>query len=118
MPFLRQGKKTLGQKHQLARQHRQFAGARAEQRAFDADEVADVEQLVQLEVAFGKLILLRVDLKLSLAIRKRKEACFSKRTIRENTSGNTNFDLVVLQFFGVFSAKLLRLPRPGCACIW
>ena len=62
VPFLGQRKKAFREKHEFGCKDSQFAGTRAEQRSFDADEVADIEQLVELEVSFRKLILLRVGL--------------------------------------------------------
>ena len=46
VPFLRQRQETLGQKCQLARKHRQFAGLRAKQRSFNTDEVTNIKQFV------------------------------------------------------------------------
>src|SRR5581483_5123328 len=78
MPLLRQRQKTLREKHQLCRQHGQFAGACAKQIALNSNEIADVEEFVQLEVPLGKLILFRVHLQLAFAIRKRDEAGLSE----------------------------------------
>ena len=75
--------------------------------AFDADEVADVEQLVQLEVAIRKLILLGINLKLAFAVRQRDEAGFSKRPIRQNAAGDTHLVFAVFQLFGGFLGELL-----------
>src|SRR5437867_9680333 len=68
MPLLRQRQETLGQKCQLARKHSQLARFRAKQHSFDADEVADIEQFVQLKIAFGQAIFLYVRLKLAFAV--------------------------------------------------
>ena len=42
--------------------HAQLAGAGAEQIAFDADDVAQIEQLVETIVALGNRVLAHVDL--------------------------------------------------------
>ena len=115
VPFFRQRKKALREKHEFGRQYRQFAGPRAEQRSFDADEVADIEQLVQLEVAFRKLILLCVYLQLAFAVRQRDESGLSKRTIRENPARNTNLVLVVFQFF---ARSFRRTVSTTSASVW
>ena len=52
----------LGEEVELLDVHAELAGAGAEQVALDADDVADVEQLVELEFALGDVILAHVDL--------------------------------------------------------
>src|SRR5262245_13059296 len=46
MPFFRQRQEALRQKHQFIREYRQFARAGTKQCSFDANKVADIEQLV------------------------------------------------------------------------
>src|SRR5438093_5110271 len=107
VPFLRQRQETFRQKRDLACQHGQLARARAKQRAFDSDEIADIEQFVQLKVPIRKQVLPRVNLKLALAIRKRDESGLAERTIREDPPGNADLDFAMLQVFGGFLRELL-----------
>ena len=62
VPFLGHGEQRLGQILQPFRVHAQLAGARAEQVAFHADDVADIEELEDGEIALGHGIFLDVDL--------------------------------------------------------
>src|SRR4051812_43907842 len=111
MPLLRQRKKTLCKKGHLRRQHRQLPRTGPKQSAFDADEIADIEQLVQLEIALRQLILLRVNLKLAFAIRQRQESGFPEWTIRQYPSRNPNLLLVVLQILSRFVRILFDYVR-------
>src|SRR5205823_9170613 len=69
VPLLRQRQKTFREENQLVCHHRQFARARAEQGSFNANEVTDIEQLVQLKITVGKLVFFRVNLQLAFSIR-------------------------------------------------
>ena len=51
VPLLRHGEQRLREELQLLRVDAQLAGARAEQVALHADDVADIHQLEELEVA-------------------------------------------------------------------
>src|SRR2546427_6067750 len=56
VPLFRKRQIRLGKEHQLARKNRQFSGLRSKQCAFDSDEVANIDQLVKVEIAFRKLV--------------------------------------------------------------
>ena len=62
VPLLGHGEQRLGEELELLDVHAQLAGARAEQVAFHADDVADIEQLEELEIALADRVLLDVDL--------------------------------------------------------
>src|SRR5439155_17116541 len=68
VPLLGQRQKAFRKKCEFVRQHSEFAGTRAEQCSFHADEIANIKQLVELEVAFRKLIHFRVGLQLTFAV--------------------------------------------------
>src|SRR5215813_193382 len=106
MPFLGQRQKAFRQESQFVSEHREFACTRAKQRTFDTDDVADIEKLVQLEVAIRKLVFLRVDLELALAVRQRNKSCFSERPVRQDPSRNAHLLFVVLEFFSGLLAEL------------
>ena len=72
----------LGEERELLRVHAQLAGARAEQIAFDADDVAHIENLVERVVALGDGVLADVDLEpLARCIRCMKPALPMRRTV-------------------------------------
>ena len=62
VPLLGHGEQRLREELELLRVHAQLAGARAEQVAFHADDVADIDQLEQLVIALADRVLLDVDL--------------------------------------------------------
>src|SRR5688572_2374338 len=102
MPFLGQWEKALRQKGQFPRENRELTGARAKQCPFHANEIADVEQLVKLEVSFGKLILLCVHLEFRTRVRKGKESGLAKRPISQNAARDTDLHRVVLEVLARF----------------
>src|SRR5678816_2703425 len=107
MPFLGQWEEALGKKRHLLRKYGQFAGARSEQVSVNADEVANVEQLVKLEITFGKLVFLRIDLKLRSGIRKAQESGLAEGTTREDAPRHADFYGVVLQVLSGFVCDCL-----------
>src|ERR1019366_4871684 len=73
VPFLGHGEQRLGKELQLLRVYAQLAGARAEQVAIHAHDVADVEHLEKLEIAFAHRVLLDVDLQALSALLQVRE---------------------------------------------
>jgi hypothetical protein len=73
MPFLGHGEQRLREVLQMFDVHAQFAGAGAEQVAFHADDVAQIDQLVDGEIALGKGVLLDVDLQALAILRQMRE---------------------------------------------
>jgi len=57
--------------------HAELAGARAEKVAFDAHDVADIEQLIELEIALADSILAHVNLQALAPLGEVKESGFS-----------------------------------------
>ena len=64
VPFLGQRDEALGEELEARRPDRQLVGLGAEQVPFDADEVAEIEQLEEREVALAQRVLADVDLDL------------------------------------------------------
>src|SRR5688572_24145135 len=103
VPFLREWKETLGEKREFTGQNRQFTGARAKERPLDANEVTDVEQLIQLEVTFGNLILLGINLNFRTGIGQGEKPRLTERPIGQNSAGYTNLYRVMFEFFRRFA---------------
>jgi hypothetical protein len=68
MPLLGQRQQTLGEELQLRRPDRQLVGPRAKQAPLDANPVAEIEQLEDLEVALGQRVLTDVHLHARAAV--------------------------------------------------
>jgi hypothetical protein len=74
VPFLGHGEQCLGQIFEALHVYAQLTGARAEQVAFHADNVAQVEALVDGEIALGDSVLLDVNLEALAVLRQMREA--------------------------------------------
>ena len=68
----------------------EFAGAGAEQVAFDADDVADVEQLIERIVALRDRILAYVDLQAFAVLHQVHEAGLAHAANGENAAGEAD----------------------------
>src|SRR5262249_69187 len=99
VPLLGQREKTLREKCDLVRQDGELTRTRPEQRTFDANEISDIKQLVELEVALGQLIHFRVGLQLPFAIGQGHKSCLTKGPVRQDATRHANL------LFGLF--KLL-----------
>src|SRR5262249_40241597 len=108
MPLFRKRQKTFHEKRKLFRQNRQFAGARAKHLTFGTNEVANIEQLVELKVALGKLVLLRIDLNLLTAVGQRYKCGFAERSVRSHTAGDSNRRRIVFELLSRFGTELLQ----------
>ena len=106
VPLFRHGEQRLREELELLDMHAQLAGARAEQIAFDADDVADIEQLEELEIALADRVLLDVDLQpLAVLLQVREaglahaaHASCTRPAMRTRTSAD--------EFFGGLGAVL------------
>ena len=88
MPFFRQRKQDLREKEDLLDVYAQLTGFRAEQISCHADDVADIENLVQLVCLFADRILLYVDLQALSVLEQVKESCFAHAPDALDASGN------------------------------
>ena len=107
MPFLGQRQKTFCEESHLGGENRQLPGPRAEHCAFHADEVAYVDILVELKVAFWKLILFCVHLYLALAIGERHESGLAEWTVRQDPPRNTYLCRTMLEFLSGFRRQFI-----------
>src|SRR5207248_2133823 len=112
-PLFRQRQKAFRKKGHLGCQDRQLARACPEQSSLDANEIADIEQLVQLEISLRQLILFRINLKLAFAIGQCEESGFTEWTIRQNPSGNANLPLALRQILSRFVCVLFNYVSEG-----
>ena len=92
----------------------QFAGAGAKQIAFDADDVADVENLVQLVVALRNRVFADVDLKLFALLHQVQEAGLAHAANGLDAAGDDDARLERVQFLGRLGAFAARMP----ATVW
>ncbi len=92
VPFLRQRQEALDQELELRDVDRQLVGPRPEQVAFDPDEVAEVEQLEDREVALADRVLPDVGLDLRLAVGDGDEVGLAERPHRQDAAGGPGFD--------------------------
>ena len=92
--------------------HTQFAGARAEQVAFGADEIADIETLKQLEVVGTDGIAAHVNLELLAVLRQVRETRLTLAANGFHASRHANFQFRG-KLFGGLRAILRQDLRNG-----
>src|SRR5687768_8194554 len=97
VPLLRQRLEALGKKFELRGMDRQLVGAGAEQPSLDADEVTEVEQLVDLEIELGQGILPDVDLNLFLAVGDDEEVRLAEGPDGEDAAGGAGDDVTAFE---------------------
>ncbi len=100
VPFFRQRQQRLGEELQVLRVHGELAGLGAEQIALDADQVAQVEELVKLEVAFADGVQSHVDLQALATSGQVGKTCLAVRANGHDTARNAHRDLARGEFFG------------------
>src|SRR5207237_3493280 len=100
---------------ELRRPDRQLIGLRPEQVSLDADEVAEVEQLEQREVALAQGVLADVDLDARLTIGDREEVRLAEAADGEDAAGGPGLDAPGCERFGGLRAVRVdeRLNRIG-----
>ncbi len=108
VPLLGQRQVALGQEHHAARPDAQLAGAGPEQVPFDADVIAEIEQLEDLEVQFRQRVLANVDLHPLEAVGQPQEAGLAEVANRQDTAGGDRLDLVGLERLGGAIAMVRR----------
>ena len=103
---------VLREEFQLLGVDAQLAGAGAEQVAFHADDVAEVEQLEERVIALAHGVLLDVDLQALAVLLQVGEAGLAHVAQRHQASGNADPHLR-RQFFGRLGAVLGQNLRHG-----
>jgi hypothetical protein len=104
--LLRHREKVLGEEGEVLDVDTEFAGAGAEEISFDADVVADVEELVEFPELIADGILLDVDLKFLAALLKMREAGFAHQADGDEASGNGYGGALGLKFFARAGSEL------------
>ena len=89
----------LGQRHQALREEvqprrpdRELVGLGPEQPPLDADPVAEIEQLEDLEIELRQRVLPDVDLHLGVAVREHEEVRLAERANREDAAARDRLD--------------------------
>jgi hypothetical protein len=98
--------KVLGEETEVLDVDAEFAGAGTEEISFDADVVADVEELVEFPELIADGILLDVDLKLLAALLKMSETRFAHQADGDEASGNGDGSALGLEFFARAGGEL------------
>ncbi len=94
VPFLRQRREALDEKVHARRPDGKLVRLRAEQPAFNANEVAEVERLENLEVEFRNGVLPHVDLNRLQTVGEHKKVRLAERPHPENASAGGRWNLV------------------------
>ena len=105
VPLLRHGKQRLGQELELLRVDAELAGAGAEEIAFHADDVAEIDQLEQRIIALAHRVFLDVDLQPLAVLLQVREARLAHVAQRHHAAGDADADLR-RQFLGGLRAVL------------
>ncbi len=90
VPLLRQRQQVFAEKRDLFDVDAEFAGARAKQISADADVVAEVEQLIELESFFADCIFLDVNLEALAALLQVSESGFAHQADGHNASSDAD----------------------------
>src|SRR5271155_2267471 len=98
MPFFGKREKRFGEQAERSDPDAQLAGARAEHAAFDAHEVAEIEQAVELEGAVAEDIELDVDLNALAGAEKMGEAGFAVAAKADDAAGDADGRLFGFEF--------------------
>ena len=115
VPLLRQRQEALGQELELRDVDRQLVGPRPEQVALDADEVAEVEQLEDREVALADRVLADVGLDLRLAVGEREEVGLAEAADGQDAAGGSRLDALGRQLLaGLARRSVATSSRTVC----
>ena len=110
VPFFRHREQRLGEEIQVFDMNAQFIGPGAEQVAFDADEVAQVEELIERIFLFADGVLAHVDLESLAILHQMREASFAHAANGHNAPGDADLYARVLVV-----RRFCRRIRPGSA---
>ena len=86
VPLLRQRQQALREEVQPRRPDRELVGLGPEQAPLDADPVAEIEQLEDLEIELRQRVLPDVDLQLRVAVRQDQEVRLAEGADREDAA--------------------------------
>ena len=108
VPFFRQRQQRFAQKFQSFHPHGQLIGLGPEQVTRNADDVAQIEQLEQLERLLTDDVELYVDLQASPTACQMRKCCFSVRPQRDDPPRHAHFDSLLGQLLTRSLTKLLH----------
>src|ERR1017187_8146223 len=100
MPLLGQRQQVFTQKGNLLDMHTQFARARAKQISADADVVAQIEQLVQLESLVAHGVFLNINLQSLPALLQVGKAGLAHQANGHDASRHADIDARLFQLLG------------------
>ena len=92
VPLLRQRQVALGEKLDARRPDRQLVGARAKEVPFDADQIAEIEQTGQLEVALRERVLLEVHLDARSTVGEHQKIRLAEAANAQNAAARRRID--------------------------
>ena len=93
VPLLRHGKQRLREELEPLHVNAQLARARAEEIALHADDIADIHQLEEVEIALGYRVLLHINLQAFAVLLQMREPGFTHVPQRHEASGRAHPDL-------------------------
>ena len=112
VPLLGQRQQVFAEERDLLYVDGEFAGAGAKQISADADVVAEVEQLVELETRVADGVFLDVNLQALAVLLQVREAGLAHEADRHDASGNAHVDARLFQFFAGLLGVVRQNLRP------
>ena len=113
VPFLRHGQQNLRKERELLGVNAQLAGAGAEQIAFDADDVAQIEHFVQLVFALRNRVLADIDLQALARLLQVQEAGLAHAAHGLDAAGDARPAACRAKFLGGLRAVFAENLRNG-----
>ena len=110
VPLLGHGEQRFRQEIQVFDVDAELIGPGTEQVAFDADQVAQIEQLIERVFLFADRVLAHINLQLFAILHQVREPRLAHAANGHNAPGDTDFDATALTVPGSF-----RHIRPGPA---
>ena len=97
VPFFRHRHVAFCEELQARRPNRQLVGARAKQMSFDADDIAEIQQSKQLEIALLQRVLLDVHLNARAAIGQHQEIRLPEAANPQNAAAREGVDALFFE---------------------
>ena len=113
VPLLGHREQRLRQEIQMFDVDAQLAGPGAEQVALDADDVADIEQLVERKILFADRVLAHIDLQLLAVLHQMRETGLAHAADGHDAAGDAHLDARLQLCSAVFVAVFGQDLRDG-----
>ena len=117
MPLFGKRQVALGEEHHAAGPDAELAGACPEQVPLDADVIAEIEQLEDLEIQFGQRVLPDVDLEALEAVGQPEKARLAEVANGQDAACRDRLDLVGVEDVGRAVAESADQRRDGVRAI-